>query len=927
MTVRDPDDQLLLEELKAESVLSLRRVEQEILSLENEGPTPELIDGVFRAVHSLKGSSAFLQLDRVVSVSHEAETLIGSFRDSRSTVPPDQIDVILTAIDALVSMMESDDLGESYEINPVMDVLRAAQARQGIATGEAVEASHVTASHLTASDVKNRAAEANGKAAGHVSPPADKGLLAPTDVRDGAWAGEPAIESAGSGSAATKSAIDAVGEAVGTAAAGKPAGKQAAAQQTMRVEVRFLDELLRLTGNMVMARNQLLSSDKQIDNPAFDTLSRCITEVHKNVVKTRMQPAGQLFDRFTRMVRDLARKLDKRVELKIEGRDLELDRTILEAFVDPLTHMVRNAVDHALETPDERIAAGKPPTGTIGLRAFHESGEIVIEVRDDGRGIDLVRVREKAVERGLVTADAAVAMTDEAAVRLIFAPGFSTKAVVSDLSGRGVGMDVVKTNVEAIGATIEVTTKPGAGSTFSAHLPITQALVSSSLISALIVHASGVRVAIPESGISELIKIDARDALRYVEGREVYQLRDDLLPVVRLSDVLDRSEKTSDAGGGQEPGGAGAGRDSAARRTLVVLQHRHHFFGLLVDGVIGVEEIVVRNSPKLIRSCSIYSGHTVRGDGQVVLILDQTGIIELMQLRFTGGKRTTRRARGSFDHSFMKQRMIVFEYGPGERFALPLELVSIIEKIQLRDVRRFGSHEYYQFKQRTIPLLRLEQVLNVTPLPAGSESCNLLLPARFRRPLGLLAGRNLDVVEVDGGFDSHIDDGKGIVGTFMHDDHLVMLLDLYTMLEHFNPDAAEPETEISASHRILIVEDSLFFAKLVQQYLRRDGYDVEHAVDGQAGLEALLANPSGFDLVVADVEMPRMNGFELVRRIKLDPRFDGLPVLAVTSLADEEHARKGREAGFDEYLAKLDRDTLLQVIRRRLAGSGRHARR
>ncbi len=691
----------------------------------------------------------------------------------------------------------------------------------------------------------------------------------------------------------------------------------------IKINAHFLDELLRLTGNMVMSRNQLRTRYNFADDPAFATLSQAITEVHRSVVQTRMKPVLSLFERFRRVVRDLARQLGKDVELRIEGGEMELDRTILETFVDPLTHMIRNSLDHGIESAAERQAAAKPHQGTITLKAYQESGEIIISVSDDGHGIDLGRVKAKALERGLLTPAQLENLPDVKAVLLIFEPGFSTAENVSAVSGRGVGMDVVRTNIEAIGGVIDCQTELGRGTTIQARLPLTKAMVASSLISALVVRVDGHRFCIPQSAVNELIRVsplDRRQKIRVLQGQEVFQHRELVLPIVPLAGAL---------GIGDDPGEPGAAPAAGAAQTLIVLQHRQQLFGMIVDEIIGVEEAVVRELPKLAAGASVFAGHTVLGDGRVVMLIDIGGVVERMNLKFAtslpaGDARLPALSVGKRSD---RQAMVIFNYAETEFFAVPLELVTLVEKIPAADLRRVGERCYYPFKGSTIPLLFLDKHLPVTPISRELTHYNLILPARVKFPIGLLVNSNITVHDVSERFDSRITHDKGVLGTFMHQGQLVMLLDLYALFEHDDPDHFDTSGRKSCTAaRILIVEDSLFYRKLNVTYLNGPGRQLRVVNDGREALLELRQHPDAYDLVVSDIEMPNMDGFELIKAIRGDPLLRELPVIALTALQDEASRERGLRLGFNEYVVKVDKDSLTSCVERyaqRLAASGR----
>ncbi|MFW5829789.1 MAG: chemotaxis protein CheW [Planctomycetota bacterium] len=963
---QDEGDQPLVAEYLSEARQCLVQLEQDLLRLESDSDA-ELIGGIFRAMHSLKGNAAFFAQHGVVALAHAAETLLDLIRSGGRACTGDDADALLAALDRLRQRLDGDGTSQDAEDEAVIarlmalclpdaatdpgnrcasllrieaDLERLRQApdcRDGIIAGLSKVGEVYDCSRPL-----NELHTGTGSVVVVLDSPLEASLIADLYHLDAEAVScqlpqTPARPATPDPETQTAPTVQPQPVAAAPPAPESPRKPDTSeAEATVRVSTRFLDDLLRFTGNMVMARNQMLSRYSFQDDASFATLSRCITDVHKSVVQQRMQKIESLFGRFRRMVRDLARKLAKEVNLVIEGSDIELDRTILEAFNDPLTHMVRNCVDHAIEAPEQRLAQGKSRCGRVVLRAYLQSSEVIIEVEDDGAGIDPGRVAAKAVERGLISPEQAAKLDRQAAQRLIFMPGFSTRDAASDLSGRGVGMDVVRTNIEAIGGAMELHSDPGQGSLFAFRLPLTQAIVSSSLIKALVVEAAGQRFAIPETAINEIIRVDpqqADDHIRILDGHHVYQLRDRVLSIVHLEDALGCERTFVDPSDGssrpdrrsrihdrrqQPPTPAQAelrsGRDRRrSKQTLVVVEFRRSYFGILVDRIAGVEEVVVRGSPRLLQGVTVFAGHTVLGDGSVVMMIDISGIITRMGLHLSESQDSTVDSRGALRTA---QQMVVFDYAPQERFAIPLMMISLIEAIEARDIHRIGSREFYQLKQQTIPILRLEDQLDVSPARDRTHY-HLIVPARMRHPIGILAGPDLSVEDFSDAFDSNNQNDRGLIGTAYCDGRLVMLLDLYALFEHACPElfAREPiHLDQQRPMRVLLAEDNHFFAKLVGSYLALPGVELVTVEDGQYAWDLLHQQRQRFDLIVSDIEMPRMNGFELVGNIKSSPDLQSVPVIALTSLADEESRRRGLKAGFDEYAVKIDKNELVQLI-------------
>jgi len=1005
---QDPE---LLAEFVDEALQGLQAVEQDLISLEKEHSSdPDLLNRIFRAVHTIKGNGSFLGLSKLVEVSHSAETLLDDLRSGRRDANANIADAVLVAVDSLNAMLKLPDLGASFDCEDVLlkldldgneskkagnepgatdpshaetvDIIRqkankrlpvyaikvdlaelhhCIDTKEGVldglnSVGAVLHASipitsiesttngscviyyetvlepdllslhfGVPSENIVLLDLQradlvlpfnttavSQAVQTTAQAT------ADKSQAAPARPPKEAATVEPKASPAAQRETNQQSKpSSAPASAPATAPASAPATAPVQ-DQTMRVPVRILEELLRWTGNMVMARDQLMNEFDFSGSTAFHTLSQAITGVHETVIETRMQTTGSLFERYRRVVRDLSRQLKKEVAFHIEGGDMELDRTILESFADPLTHLVRNCCDHALETPTERETSGKNRQGNIYLRSYVQSGEIILEVKDDGRGISADYVCAKAIQKGIITSEAAESMTEDQKVMLIFAAGFSTKDTATDVSGRGVGMDVVRNNIEKVGGTIEVRTKVGEGSVFAARLPLAKALVASSLTAALIVEVHGEKLAVPETAVSEIIRCDSRTAssVYQVDGRDVYQLRDQLIALIDLREPLDLCDEsacdTEVRLANMQPG------DS---RCLVVLQYRNHLFGTIVDNVIGIQEIIVRSTPKLLADCTIYSGHTILGTGRVALILDVNGIVTKLGLEFNSrtkrtpaAQTTDRRSANMVPDVVATQKMLLFNYSNKEYFAIPLELVALIERVSKKDLQIVGVNEFCQFKSETISVMRLENFLPITKLDSNQQEFCLIRPTAIEYPIGILTGSDVSVLEVTDNFESRLDDGRGVVGTFMHQDRLVMMLDLFSLFEKHAPDKLKIEDDNNQKATILIAEDSLFFRKLIAQYIQKPNWTVEIVNDGLEAWESLQSHPGRYNLVISDINMPRMDGFELAVKVREDRRFDSMPMVALTTMSDEHFRKKGLALGFDRYVVKIDKREVRSTV-------------
>ena len=886
------DDELIPEFIE-ESKASLSSIESDLLSMEsNLSVDSECVNRVFRAIHTIKGSGSFLQLNQIVAVSHRAESLLCKIRDGQTLPSTDNIGVILDAVDTLTAMLDAADLGATTDCKELLQRLE-----------QYVGNSATIKPPLELPEIP-------------VVPPPhnDESVSAPSSDTQPAQVSEEHLLPQSSPQTANVPSANRITD------------------PTMRVPSSVLNHLLQITGGMVMARNQLLNSSDSLDNPSLERLCRLISEVHETVIKTRKSTTGTLFNKFQRVIRDLSLSLGKEVELVIDGGELELDKAIIDSFSDPLTHLVRNCMDHAIETPEQRLAAGKPRNGTVWLRSFQQSGEIVLEVEDDGRGIDPSIIRRKATEKGLVTAKQASELSDEEAILLIFKPGFSTKDQATDVSGRGVGMDVVKTNIEQIGGSIAFESKQGKGSKLTAHLPLAKALVASSLTRTLIVSVGDNQFAIPETAICEIIRPDKTNYpkdFRALEHGEVFHLRESILPMIHLADAVGKPRMLySELANKYELDPyktigpttmKSDGKDRQSARPLpnisvVIIRHRQHRFALVVNEVIGIREAIVQPVPKLIEHCWMYTGHAVMGDGRCIFILDIGKIAKRNRLQLeTSGKPPAMVLRER--KSSTAERVLVFNYAPDEYFAIPLEIASLAQTVQPEQMRRVGNTVYYPCQDRMMTLLYLDQYLRVRPLKNSNTPSNIILPANFEIDIALACGDDLSVHDLNGCFRSKNDTDSCSVGLFEWEGRLVTLLDLYRLVElHGSFDALPSALVPVKSARILCAEDSVFFQRLLQQYLNRNEWSVTVVGNGREAWNLLDKSTSPFDLLISDINMPELNGFELATKVRSDSRFRSLPMIALTTQVDEESRDHGFDVGFNQYVGKINKIALRKCV-------------
>ena len=735
--------------------------------------------------------------------------------------------------------------------------------------------------------------------------------------------------------------------------------------ETLRVSVGLLETLMNLAGELVLSRNQLRTAiatrNVQSLSVADQRLSHVTSEIQDVIMQTRLQPIGNVFGKFPRVVRDMAAALKKDIQLDIRGKDVALDRSLIEGLSDPLTHMVRNSVDHGIELPEERQASGKRPQGTVRIEARHEAGQVVVEIADDGKGIDPKRVAESAVKKGLIAPEKVAAMSDEDKVALVFLPGLSTAEKVTDISGRGVGMDVVKTNLDRLGGKVEIKSIIGKGTTFRIKLPLTLAIIPS-----LIVSVESERFAIPQVNVEELLRIRAEDVKKRIEvvgEAEVLLLRDKIIPLVRFDRVLGgtptyvdpstslreidrrvaiadrRSPRHPVAVDSREENASGparhTGRGGPDRRTspasaleIAVVTTGTMTYGLVVDEFHDTEEIVVKPLGRHLQHLREYAGATILGDGHVALILDVAGTAVKADLASVSGSARAAAQAEVVDKERLEDThsLLLFHNGKDEICAVPLDVVERIERISAAQVELAGNRRTMQYRGASLPLVTLSDVASVQPVDSANDLA-VIVSRVHGHEVGLLGAMPVDVVDTKALVDQITHRQTGIAGSAIIRDKTTLITDIREVVNAVHPEwvqeraaermAALPtagQPEARASVGVLLAEDSDFFRAQVKRYLEEDGYTVFAAPDGEAAWEALLAHLGEVKLVVTDLEMPRLTGFGLAQRIRADERTAKLPIIAVTSLAGEDDVAKGKAVGIDEYQVKLDRDRLMERV-------------
>ena len=902
----------LLREFLTETGESLDTVDNQLVRFEQDPSDAKILDNIFRLVHTIKGTCGFLGLPRLEALAHAGETLMGKFRDGMP-VKAEAVTLILSSIDRIKEILAGLEATETEPEGTDEDLIEKLHAM--------AEGGH----HAGAEPVPVVAAPPVQPAAPKVAlgtlvdqvleRPLRPGEVSLDDLerafRETETEIAPAAPKPAPAPVAKQAAPAPAPEAKETVKA-KPAKKAAVADpdvqeadkvanQSIRVNVDTLEHLMTMVSELVLTRNQLLEISRRNEDTEFKVplqrLSNVTAELQEGVMKTRMQPIGNAWQKLPRIVRDLSGELGKQIELEMHGADTELDRQVLDLIKDPLTHMVRNSADHGLETPAERLAGGKGEQGTIRLSAYHEGGHIIICIADNGRGLNTERIKAKALQNGLVTEAELEKMTEAQIHKFIFAPGFSTAAAVTSVSGRGVGMDVVRTNIDQIGGTIDIKSVAGEGSSVTIKIPLTLAIVS-----ALIVEAAGDRFAIPQLAVVELVRARANSEHRIerIKDTAVLRLRNKLLPLMHLKKLLKIDDGTS---------------SDPENGFIVVTQVGSQTFGIVVDGVFHTEEIVVKPMSTKLRHIDMFSGNTILGDGAVIMIIDPNGIAKALGASGSSAHELADEAAAA--HAIGGEQLtslLVFRAGSSQPKAVPLGLVTRLEEIATDKIELSNGRYMVQYREQLMPLV---QMVGVSVQTTGSQP--ILVFADDGRSMGLVVDEIIDIVEER----LHIEvagQQDGILGSAVIKGQATEVIDV----GHFLPMAfadwfsRKEMRESSTARSVLLVDDSAFFRNMLAPVLKAAGYKVRVAVNAQEGLTALRSGHT-YDVVLTDIEMPDMNGFEFAETIRADNNLSTLPIIALSSLVSPAAIERGRQAGFHDYVAKFDRPGLIAALKEQTA--------
>ncbi len=850
----------LLNDFLAETADHLEQVGSQIVHFERDPSDRSAIANIFRLVHTIKGTCGFLELARLERVAHAAETLISQVRD-QGRAETAHVTLILTSIDRIRLILNTLEANGQEPEGDDSDLIAALETAAGGESSLAQDRPETVPAPpaVPAFAVHERAAEGLD----------DQILNSPAALE-----GE-------------RPSLQAV-------ATREPS--------SIRVAVGTLERIMRLVSELVLTRNQLLEivrsqPNEELTGP-LQRLSSVTSDLQDGVMHARMQPIERLFGPLPRMIRDLAHDLGKKAELIVDGSDTELDRQMIDLLRDPLTHIIRNCLDHGIESPEHRVAAGKSDNGTINISASHEAGHISIRIADDGRGLDVQRIREKALTLGLVSEEDLARMGNDELCRYIFSPGFSTAKQVTNVSGRGIGMDVVRENIESIGGSVSLSTSPGRGTTFLLKVPLTLAIAP-----ALIFEIGGQRYAIAQHAVVEAVScgLNGQSRIQFAQGAPMLELRDQLIPVadMRMIFGLEPSNNPNDA-------------------LAVVVRTGVATFAMMVDNVADVQEIVVKPLDRTLAHLGIYAGSTILGDGSVVLILNTNGLAGRLGLDGSNQFRVDT-SQQDLPPEKTATSLILFRAGSGSLKVLPLSLISRIESIKRSEISTADGQLVVAHRGALMPLIPLGNVVDAHNqlIDPAIENWPVLVVGVGGEPMGLLVSEIVDIVETFLDIDI-AGVTSDVIGSATIRGEAAEVLDLAHYMKIARPGAFERGH--AKRFRVMLVDDKLFFRDLLAPIISAAGYEVTTIGSGQEGL-AVLKRGVNFDIIVTDVDMPDMDGYSFARALHDNPRTRDVPVIALDAHAGHSVLEAANRAGMRGAVGKFDRQGLLNALRSVLEAS------
>ncbi len=825
------------EEFFAEVTEALDRVSSALIHMEADMGQKNLIDALYRDIHSIKGAVQLFGFTEASILSHAMENSLEGVRLQKLEIDKAHVSTLLLCVDLMNQCVQNSNNEETMkEVSFMVSLL--------VPFTQAIDEQRPAVDEKPSAKLVEVKQEEKPMTV-HRSAPAQ--TTAPT-----------------AGASAENEKTD----------------------STIRVQVSLLDRLMTLMGEMVLVRNQVLQYSNKTDDLEFLNLSQKLdvvtSELQEETMKTRMQPIGNILSKFQRVVRDLSGSLNKKINLNLVGVETELDKTLIEAVKDPLTHIVRNACDHGIEIPSDRASSGKSETGTITIKAYHEGGQVIVDITDDGKGLSRDKLLKKALEKGIVDAAKAERMSDREVQALIFAPGFSTAEKVTNVSGRGVGMDVVKSNIERIGGLVDISSTEGKGTKITLKIPLTLAIVP-----AMIIRSDKDRFAIPQVKLVELVRVD-KTQIEFVQGRPVYRLRGNILPLLDMKEVLGTKD--------------GEGFEEAI--NIVVLNSESHLFGMIVDEILDTADIVVKPLARFLKSISIYSGATVLGDGNVAFIMDVLGIA---QKHLGAGTHADTAVTDKYDHSQNElelREFVLVSLGSNTKHAIPLSVVSRMEEIKSSSIELSGYQRVIRYRGGILKIVNLNEILGYTNKLIEKEITQVIVAKVDDQLFGLEVDQIIDVLSTRDFLDDSLSTHHAITGNLVTQNEIIVVVDVDKVFELSVPKKSARKDRSAGGNKILLVEDTDSIRNRVAQGLVENGYDVEVAIDGLDGLKKIAEHKCAFDLIISDIEMPKMNGYEFAKKVRSIAQLKNIPLIAFTTKNSPSELNEAKLAGFNTFLEK-----------------------
>ena len=901
-----------LREFLIESNENLANLDREIVELERTPEDQNLISAVFRTIHTIKGTCGFFDFNCLGSVAHITENILCQVREEHRPLTPELISLVLEAVDkikALLVKIEAD--GKEGE-----DDAEALRARLNQAHRAFVEGRDGAKSDALEELPLQETPETREIAVEEIvipTPPIESTVeqaFSPVLIETAPVARHP-HESA----KATEAISNPSGEIYETSGSDPKAesdkktidkkGDANLSESTIRVDVGLLNKLMNLVGELVLARNQLVQETTSLNPTLLKTSQRLnliTSELQEGVMKTRMQPIGVVWNKLPRVVRDLAAKCGKTVQIEMQGAGTELDKTIIEAIKDPLTHIVRNSCDHGIELPEIRTAKGKAPDGLLLLRAYHEGGVVNIEISDDGAGMNCEILKRKAVEKGLLRAEQAAQLSDRDARHLIFMPGFSTAAQVTSISGRGVGMDVVKTNIEKIGGSVDVLDREPYGTIIRIKIPLTLAIIPGLVVSLEadpLKSGREQRFVVPQANLLELVRLEAERDLQLIKnlhGTVIFHHRGNLLPLVYLGRVLGKpaSTRTQDV------------------VNIVVVQVENSQMGLVVDHIRDTQEIVVKPLGRQLKSLTCYVGATIMGDGHPALILDVAGLARLAGLR--GQIRQVVEKAASSEKPLQEtQMLLLFRAGSFDRLAVPLSLVARLEEIVTAKIERAAGRAVLHYRGNILPLVCLSSVLEPHRESEGlsGATAHVIVFTDGTHRIGVVVDQIVDIVN-EAITVRRSSPAPGLLGSAVIGGKITDLLDLHAVVDRCGENWLQAPMITSTGHKLLLLDPSMPSRDMISEYLSAFGYDVMSASSIFEALPKMRKMP--IDLVIATVAARGDGGLDTLRVLRRDKQLERIPVLGLMEHGEQMRSQASGDLTFDAQLVRSDRDALLKSV-------------